>query len=69
MTTLNIILMIFCIILLVINGVLIGYSRKQINNCEDEIEKKRVKAKWQIIFGLMGAAIIVMAGVMIFTMF
>ena len=69
MTALNIILIIFSVILLVINGVLIGYSRKQINNCEDEIEKKRVKAKWQIIFGLMGAAIIVMAGVMIFTMF
>ena len=51
-------------------GIVIGiYARKKIAECETEAEKKSVKAKWQLICGLIGASAIIVAGVLIFTMF
>lgn len=44
-------------------------ARKKISECENEAERRAVKAKWQLICGLLGAACIVCAGIMIFTMF
>lgn len=47
-----------------------GYmARKKIAECNTEEEKKIVKAKWQLICGLMGVACIILAGIIIFTMF
>ena len=44
-------------------------ARKKIAECESESERRAVKAKWQLICGLLGAACIVCAGIMIFMMF
>ena len=44
-------------------------ARKKIAACESESERRAVKAKWQLICGLLGAACIVCAAVMIFKMF
>lgn len=44
-------------------------ARKKIDECENEAERRAVKAKWQLICGLLGAAVIVCAAVMIFIMF
>ena len=44
-------------------------ARKKIDECESEQERRAVKAKWQLICGLLGAACIVCAGIMIFMMF
>lgn len=44
-------------------------ARKKIAECESEQERRAVKAKWQLICGLMGAACIICAAVMIMTMF
>ena len=53
-----------------IAGIVAGiYARKKIAECETEEEKKSVKAKWQFICGLIGASAIIVAGVLIFTMF
>lgn len=53
-----------------IAGIVAGiYARKKIAECETEEEKKSVKAKWQLICGLIGASAIIVAGVLIFTMF
>lgn len=60
------------IILIVIGiaGIVAGiYARKKIDECETEAEKKSVKAKWQLICGLLGLACIIFAGILIFTMF
>lgn len=47
-----------------------GYiARKKIAECNTEEEKKIVKAKWQLVCGLMGVACIILAGILIFTMF
>ena len=65
-------MIIFYIILIVIGiaGIIVGiYARKKIAECETEEEKKSVKAKWQLICGLIGASAIIVAGVLIFTMF
>lgn len=65
-------MIIFYIILIAIGiaGIVAGiYARKKIAECETEEEKKSVKAKWQLICGLIGAASIIVAGVLIFTMF
>lgn len=62
----------FYIILIVIGiaGIVAGiYARKKIAECEIEEEKKSVKAKWQLICGLIGASAIIVAGVLIFAMF
>ena len=53
-----------------IAGIVVGiYARKKIAECETEEEKKSVKVKWQLICGLIGASAIIVAGVLIFTMF
>lgn len=53
-----------------IAGIVAGiYARKKITECETEEDKKSVKAKWQLICGLIGASAIIVAGVLIFTMF
>ena len=44
-------------------------ARKKIEECDTEEEKKIVRTKWQIICGLMGVACIILAGIIIFTMF
>lgn len=44
-------------------------ARKKIAERESEQERRAVKAKWQLICGLLGAACIVCAGIMIFMMF
>ena len=65
-------MIIFYIILIAIGiaGIVAGiYARKKIAECETEEEKKSVKAKWQLICGFIGASAIIVAGVLIFTMF
>ena len=44
-------------------------ARKKIAECESESERRAVKAKWQLICGLLGAACVICAAVMIFIMF
>ena len=44
-------------------------AKKKIAECEAEEQKNAVKAKWQLICGLMGVACIIVAGILIFTMF
>ena len=44
-------------------------ARKKIAECETEEQKTAVKSKWQLIRGLMGLACIIVAGILIFTMF
>ena len=62
---LYVILILFTVITMVF-----GYiARKKIAECKTEEEKKIVKAKWQLICGLMGVACIILAGIIIFTMF
>lgn len=65
-------MIIFYIILIAIGiaGIVVGiYARKKIAECKTEEEKKSVKAKWQLICGLIGGSAIIVAGVLIFTMF
>ena len=60
------------IILIVIGiaGIVVGiYARKKIAECETEEEKKSVKAKWQLICGLIGGSAIIVVAILIFTMF
>ena len=53
-----------------IAGIVCGViARKKIAECKTEEEKKSVKAKWQLICGLLGLACIIFAGILIFTMF
>ena len=62
---LYVVLILFAVITMVF-----GYiARKKIAECNTEEEKKIVKAKWQLICGLMGVACIILAGIIIFTMF
>ena len=44
-------------------------GRSKVNECKTDDAKKSVKAKWQLICGLMGLACIIVAGIIIFTMF
>ena len=44
-------------------------ARRKIAACESETERRAVKAKWQLICGLLGAACIICAAVMIMIMF
>ena len=65
-------MIIFYIILIAIGiaGITVGiYARKKIAECETEEEKKLVKAKWQLICSLIGASVIVVVAILIFTMF
>ena len=53
-----------------IAGIVAGiYARKKIAECETEEEKKSVKAKWQLICGLIGGSAIIVVAILIFTMF
>lgn len=63
------ILYIILILLAVITMVLGIVARNKIEECKTENEKKVVKAKWQLICGLMGITCIIVAGILIFTMF
>lgn len=60
---------IFMIAIAVLATVFAVVARKKIAAFESEAERRAVKAKWQLICGLLGAACIVCAGIMIFTMF
>lgn len=62
---LYVILILFAVITMVFGLI----ARKKIAECKTEEEKKIVKAKWQLICGLMGVACIILAGIIIFTMF
>ena len=53
-----------------IAGIVAGiYARKKIAECKTEEEKKSVKAKWQLICGLIGGSAIIVVAILIFTMF
>lgn len=53
-----------------IAGIIVGmYARKKIAECETEEEKKSVKAKWQLICGLIGGSAIIVVAILIFTIF
>ena len=62
---LYVVLILFAVITIVFG--LIAMNR--IAECETEEQKKTIKAKWQLICGLMGVACIIVAGILIFTMF
>ena len=59
----------FLIAFAVLTIVLGLIGRGKVNECKTDDEKKAVKAKWQLIGGLMGIACIIIAGIIIFTMF
>lgn len=60
---------IFLFFLAVISIVFSIIARKEINKTKTEEEKRIVKAKWQLICGVLGGACILVAGVFIFLMF
>lgn len=62
-------LYIFLIIFAIISIFVAFYGRKKINECENEDERKLVKARWQLISGLFGMACMIAVAVLIFTMF
>ena len=62
---LYVILILFAVITMVFGLI----ARKKIAECETEEQKNAIKAKWQLICGLMGVACIIVAGILIFTMF
>lgn len=62
---LYVVLILFAVITMVFGLI----ARKKIEECDAEEQKKTVKAKWQLICGLMGVACIIVAGILIFTMF
>lgn len=62
---LYVVLILFTVITMVFGLI----ARKEIAECETEEQKNAVKAKWQLICGLMGLACIIVAGILIFTMF
>lgn len=65
----NIVLYIFLIAFAIASIVCGVIARKKIDECKSQEEKKIVKAKWQLICGLLGLACIIFAGILIFTMF
>lgn len=62
-------LYVFLIAIAVLTMVFGYIARKKIAEYKTEEEKKIVKTKWQLICGLMGVACIILAGIIIFTMF
>ena len=62
---LYVVLILFAVITIVFGLI----ARNRIAECETEEQKKTIKAKWQLICGLMGVACIIIAGILIFTMF
>lgn len=63
------ILYLFLIAFAIASVVVYMYSKKKISECQSDKERRAVKAKWQLISGLLGLACIIMAAVLIFTMF
>ena len=59
----------FIIIIAIVSIACSVVARKQINKCSTEKEQQSVKAKWQLICGLLGVSCILIAGILIFTMF
>lgn len=55
-----IILVIFTLVAIIISIILGIVAMNNINNCKNEEEKKVVKAKWQLICGLVGGSIILL---------
>lgn len=43
-------------------------AKKEIAECKTEEESRTVRAKWQLIFGMIGAAMILVVGIYIFLM-
>ena len=64
-----VVLYIFLIIFAIATIVASVYARKKIAECKIDDERKLVKARWQLICGLLGVACIIFAAVIIFTMF
>lgn len=62
---LYVVLILFAVITIVFGLI----ARNRIAECETEEQKKTIKAKWQLICGLMGVACIIVAGILIFIMF
>lgn len=62
---LYVVLILFAVITIVFGLI----ARNRIAECETEEQKKTIKAKWQLICGLMGFACIIVAGILIFIMF
>lgn len=57
------------ILVMVIVGISVNVvSRKQIDRCTSENERKQVKAKWQLISGLIGIACFILAVIVAYTM-
>lgn len=59
----------FLTVFVVLTVIFAVVARKKIAACESESERRAVKAKWQLICGLMGAACVICAAVMIMIMF
>ena len=59
---------IFMIAIAVLATIFAVVARKKISECENETERRAVKAKWQLICGLMGGAVVLCAAVMIIMM-
>lgn len=62
-------LYIFIIIIAIASITCSIVARKKIGECSTEEEKKSVKARWQLICSLLGVSCILVAGILIFTMF
>lgn len=58
---------IFMVVIAALTMIFSVIARKKIAECKTEEERRIVKAKWQLICGLMGAAVIVCAAVIIFS--
>lgn len=57
------------VLIAVVSIILSVIVRKKIAAIENEQERKLVKARWQLIFGLLGMSAIIVAGILVFTMF
>lgn len=57
----------FLVAIAVLSVVFSIYARKKIDECESEKERKIVKAKWQLITGLLGFDCLIGAIIVAFT--
>ena len=59
--------MIYILLILAVLVVIAGMiARKQLSGITNEEEKRLVTARWQIVFSLLGIAIVIIAGIAIF---
>ncbi len=65
----NIVLYLFLIAIGIASIICGIIARNKINECQSKEEKGLVKAKWQLICGLLGLACMIFAGILIFTIF